>query len=150
MNVETVRLLIKDRQDVDAAMEEHYLVLNPILGTLDPTVGESREPVFFSVFTKEDNKHIGMCCLYNPTIDSIELGVRIFIPEYWNRGYGSEIINALCEYVFDNFFYVTAIYAKTPVYNARATACYEKNGFQQYSRVIMSGYNMLCLVKRRG
>ena len=150
MNMETPRLVIKDRQDDDAIMENYHLLLNPELAVLDPSLGENREPVFSSIFTKEGNIHIGICCLYNPTVDSIELGVRIFTPECWSKGYGSEVINALCEHVFDNFFYITTVYAKTPIYNTRAIACYEKNGFQQYSRVMMSGYDMLYLVKRRG
>lgn len=145
--IETLRLTIADRQLKDMPTEEYYLALHPEIKELDPTVGESRDPTFYSIFTKELNKHIGMCCLYNFTATEVELGVRIFIPEHWSMGYGSEVVNALCEYVFNSSPQIMAVLAKTPVYNTRAVRCYEKCGFTQRSHAPLSGYDMVFMVR---
>lgn len=152
--IETLRLIIQDRQSADIRMEQHYAALFPQLLDLDPTVGESRNPIFLSLFEKEENRHIGSCSLYNFTNTEVEFGVRIFIPEYWNKGYGCEVVNALCEYVFNCFPQIMTVLAKTPVYNTRAIRCYEKCNFREYSRAILDGYDMVfmrrlrCLLQR--
>lgn len=146
---ETAHLIIVNRQLKDIAMEEVYLNLYPEIGILDPPVGESRNPTLYSVFIKENNLHIGFCCLYNLTITSIELGIRIFNPDYWGKGYGGEILNMLCKHAFSNFPWITAVLAKTPVYNTRAIRCYEKCGFVQTSHAILDGYDMVFMAKRR-
>jgi len=147
--IETPHLTIADRQLEDIPTEELYLNLYPEIKELDPSVGESINPTFYSIFTKELNKHIGLCCLYNFTTTEVELGVRIFITDYWNKGYGSEVVNALCEYVFNSCPQIMTVLAKTPVYNIRAVRCYEKCGFTQYSRALLSGYDMIFMMKSR-
>lgn len=152
--IETTRLIIVDRLLKDIPMEEFYLNLHPELKELDPAVGECRDPAFYSVFTKDTlvggiGKHIGVCCLYNLVGSGVELGVRIFIPEYWNKGYGSEVVNALCDYAFSSFLQVTAVFAKTPVYNTRAARCYEKCGFARHSQAVLGGYEMIYMVRHR-
>lgn len=148
--IETFHLTIIDRQLKDAPIEESYLTIHPELRELDPSVGKCRNPVFYSIFAKENNRHIGMCCLYNFTGTEIELGVRIFIPEYWNRGYGGEVVNALCEYTFNLFSRVMSVLAKTPAHNIRAIRCYEKCGFVQHSRAVLDGYDMVFMTRPRG
>lgn len=143
--IETPRLIIADRQLKDIPMEEHYSTLHPELSELDPYVSESRDPIFYSIFTKVSNRHIGMCCLYNITNTEVELGIRIFNPDYWSRGYGSEVVNTLCEYVFSGTPQIMTILAKTPVHNTRAIKCYEKCKFSQYSRAILDGHDMVLM-----
>lgn len=148
--VETARLVIIDRQLKEIPVEELYLGLYPEIKVLDPTVGKSINPTFYSIFTKgEIIRHIGTCCLYNFTGVEIELGVRIFIPEYWDKGYGTEIVSALCKYLFNSCPQVVQVLAKTPVYNVRAARCYEKCGFTQYSRAVLDGYDMIFMAKGR-
>ena len=146
--IETPRLIIADRQFKDIPTEVFYLTLHPELRDLDPTVGESRGAVFYSIFTKDVNRHIGICCLYNPTTSTCELGVRIFNPDYWNEGYGSEVVNALCEYVF-NFSLIITILAKTPSHNSRAIRCYEKCQFTQYSQAVLDEHDMVFMRRQR-
>ena len=146
--IETSRLYLKNKQSSDNLTEDYYLNLYPDISELDPTVGKSKNPIFYSIFTKDDNRHIGICCLYNFTITTIELGVRIFIPEYWSKGYGTEIVNALSEIAF-NLATIESVYAKTPVYNVRAIKCYEKCQFIQYTRAMLDGYDMVFMRRLR-
>ena len=145
--IETANLSINKRREEDSLLEEYYSTIIPELAKLDPTVGECFNPIFFSIFTKE-NVHIGSCSLYNLINTGIELGVRIFNPDYWGKGYGTEIVDALCEYVFDSLPHVTTVYAKTPASNTRAMRCYEKCGFQACSRAVVDGYDMIFMVRQ--
>ena len=152
--METPRLLIVDRCLRDIPIEEYYNNAHPEINELDPPVGACNNPFYYSVFLKNEesgfNCHIGICSLYNLSKSSVEFGVRIFIPEYWNKGYGSETVNALCELVFSSFPGVDMIFAKTPTYNTRAIRCYEKCGFIQDNLVVLDGHDMVYMVKRRG
>ena len=145
----TLRLTIKDSQPLDHAAVELNTGLHPEISTLDPPVGESRDPVFYSIFIKEDYRHIGICCLYNLTNMGVEFGVRIFLPEYWGMGLGPEVVNALCGLAFGAHPEIPTVFAKTPVYNERAIRCYKKCGFMQYSRAMLSGYDMIYMMKSR-
>jgi len=145
--VETEHLQIASSLPMDEDVEQYYLKLNPIILHLDPPVGESRSPLMWAVIVREDSKLIGKCCLYNPTPAAIELGVRIFASEYWNMGYGKEIINALCLYVSTFMPERSVILAKTPVYNHRAIRCYTGCGFSQYGKALIGGFDMVLLRK---
>lgn len=148
--IETTRLVIADRQPEDIVAEVNNLALHPELQHLDPIIGETSNIVFYSIFVREEaDKHIGTCCLYDFTNTEVELGIRIFIPQYWSRGYGTEVVNALCEHVFNCFSPITTVLAKTPAYNIRAIRCYEKCGFTQYSQAPVEGYDMVYMRRSR-
>ena len=140
--IETPRLIITARQPGDIALEEGHLALHPEILQLDPSVGKNVHPIFYSVIKKGDNEYIGTCCFYNFKRSEVELGVRIVIPDFWGMGYGSEVVNALCEYVF-YYFPVVTVFAKTPAYNTRAIACYQKCKFMEYALVNLDGYDMV-------
>jgi len=146
--IDTQRLTLAPRRQVDKLMEDYYMTLHPELVTLDPPIGNSINPILFSIFAKDDNKHIGLCSLYNLNHASVELGVRIFIPEYWSKGYGTEIVNALCEYAFSTYR-VLAVLVKTPATNTRAIKCYEKCGFVKYAQMVLEGYEMIFMIKQK-
>jgi RimJ/RimL family protein N-acetyltransferase len=72
------------------------------------------ERIIGGVFLQETRAFIGTCAIYLNREGERELGYRI-LPEYWGRGYASEIItplirfgfrelrqSALCAYVFDD------------------------------------------------
>lgn len=52
------------------------------------------------VIEKESNKPIGECKLGFPDEEGISHPDFKFIPEYWQKGFGKELVNALCKYVF--------------------------------------------------
>lgn len=148
--IRTAHLIIADRQPEDVMLESAYLILHPEVAELDPAVGECINPVFYSIFTKDTNRHIGVCCLYNPTGTAVELGIRIFEPNQWNKGYGTEVVNALCEFTFNSNPALALVQAKTPIYNTRAIRCYEKCKFTQYAQAILGKYDMVFMMRPRG
>lgn len=149
VRIETVRLRIAERLPEDSTLEQVYAGMYPELEDLDPTVGEFRNPELLSVFLKRDGWHIGTCCLYNRTQSNVEIGLRIFIPEYWGQGYGKEIVEGLCFYAFSSFSPVDEVVLKTPVLNTRAFMCYDKCGFKEYARTNIGGVDMILMSRRK-
>lgn len=147
--IKTAHLRIVNTRPGDDGVVQYYSALYPEIEELDPHVGECVSPVFYSILTKDGNAHIGICCLYNPTATEIELGVRIFIPEYWNRGYGSEAVDGLCLYAFSIYPNINTILAKTPIHNVRAMNCYMKCNFLVCNLAVMSGHKMVFMKRRR-
>ena len=147
--LETPNLTIRAMQPEDAVIADSCSKLYPSLLQLDPPIGRTRLPVYYSLLIKDTDEYIGICSLYNYNRlnREIELGIRIVKPDYWGKGYGSEVVNALCEFVFNDYS-VTSVLAKTPVYNTRAIACYKKCGFTQYAQGTLDGYQMVFLVRR--
>ena len=147
--IETASLTIKEKGLAEIPMEESYRAIYPELKDLDPAVGVCMNPVYFSIFLKDD-MFIGTSCFYNWSDTEVEFGVTILIPHYWSKGYGTEITNALCDYAFSEYPHLTRILVKTPLTNTRARRCYEKCGFEPYKEVVMGAYWMLYMIRRRG
>jgi RimJ/RimL family protein N-acetyltransferase len=89
----------------------------------------SRYDYWFAVDTLE-GIHIGNCGYYH--IDSInkeaELGIMIGDRSYWDKGYGTDTVNALVNYLFGEKDF-QRIYLKTLESNDRALRCFQKCGF---------------------
>lgn len=145
--IETARLIIADRQSLDVLTENAYSARYPELNELDPAVGEFKNVLYYSIHAKMNNEHIGSCCLYNFTNSECELGIRIFNPAYWNKGYGTEVVNALCGYVFAASSAIMAVLAKATAHNIRAIRCYEKCGFIKRSEGYLDGHYMVFMVR---
>jgi RimJ/RimL family protein N-acetyltransferase len=77
-----------------------------------------------------DGRHIGNCTFYD--IDSnkgeAQLGIMIGEREYWDRGYGTDIVTTLADHAFRNANF-NRIYLKTLDWNLRAQKCFLKCGF---------------------
>ena len=54
------------------------------------------------ILEKESGKRIGECKLGLPNKIGISTTDIKLLPEYWGKGYGKEIKNALCKYLFNN------------------------------------------------
>jgi ribosomal-protein-alanine N-acetyltransferase len=104
----------------------------------------------FSVDTL-DGLHIGNCVYYNVNkIESkAEIGIMIGNRDYWNQGYGTEIVNTLLNYVFDKTGLKKA-YLTTLVWNARAHKCFKKCGFSENGELMRDGYRFTVMVVDRG
>jgi len=144
----TDRLLVTSRMQGDSLNEQLAEILHPELLILDPPVGENRNPTYFSIFSKVVYIHIGICCLYNlgqyPGAQlSIEMGVRIFNPEYWGKGYGTELVKGLTYYAYGLLPELNHLILKTPIDNKRALRCYEKCGFVEYDRALVDNFLMV-------
>ena len=91
--------------------------------------------------------HIGNCACYN--IDykkgEAEVGIMIGHRDFWDRGYGSDAMTTLVDYIFSETD-LKLLYLKTLDYNFRAQQCFRKCGFApdgrgdsgQHSFVLMS------------
>lgn len=86
------------------------------------------------VFTIEtlDGRVIGNAGLINLDFESrrVDMGIMIGEKDCWNKGYGTEAISLLLEFLFDELnMNRVALIADTR--NHRAIRCYEKCGFQK-------------------
>ncbi len=80
-----------------------------------------------------DGKHIGNCSYYNisETRGEAELGIMIGNRNYWNKGYGSDVVTTMVNYIFCQTN-LNRIYLKTLASNSRAQKCFQKCGFTPY------------------
>ena len=86
----------------------------------------------FSIVTQENDKIIGNCSFFNidETNRTAEIGIIIGEKEYQSKGYGTEAVNLLIQFGFENRNY-NNIYLHVYSFNERAIACYEKAGFKR-------------------
>ncbi len=91
-------------------------------------IKNSKNTARFSVFI--DNEHIGNSMFYN--IDyfnkSMELGIMIGKKNYWNKGHGTDTVNTMIEFIFNNTDF-SKIYLHTLKWNTRAQQAFIKCGF---------------------
>jgi RimJ/RimL family protein N-acetyltransferase len=77
-----------------------------------------------------------------------EIGIMIGDREYWNKGYGAEVINALLERLFETTN-LDRIYLNTLAWNLRAQKCFKKCGFVETGRVERDGSEFLIMLLHR-
>jgi len=89
-----------------------------------------------------DGKHIGNCVYYdiNNTKGEAELGIMIGDRDYWDKGYGSDAVTTLVNYIFHQTN-LKRIYLKTQDSNRRAQKCFQKCGFTPYGHLSKDGYS---------
>jgi RimJ/RimL family protein N-acetyltransferase len=91
-----------------------------------------------------DGKHIGNCAYYNISEKNgeTELGIMIGDRDYWNKGYGTDVIQSLLAHIFGNTG-MDRVYLKTLASNYRAQNCFLKSGFKPYVRLVKNGHDFL-------
>jgi len=103
----------------------------------------------FAIETK-DGKHIGNCSYYG--IDKIksevELGIMIGNRDYWNKGYGTDTVITLVNYIF-NETNLERIHLKTLESNYRAQKCFQKCGFTTCGHVNRYGFSLMLMETHR-
>ena len=101
--------------------------------------------ITFGVDTPE-GKHIGNCVYYN--IDEVknetEIGIMIGDRDYWNKGYGTDTISTLIDYIFHKTKF-KRVYLKTLEDNSRAQRCFEKCGLISCGYKEQDGYKFLLM-----
>lgn len=99
----------------------------------------------FAVET-QDGKHIGNCVFYNVdrVMNETEIGIMIGEREYWDQGYGTDIISTLIEFLFKRFKF-NRIYLKTLVANIRAQKCFKKCGLVPCGYRELDSYRFLLM-----
>ncbi|MGI8865335.1 MAG: GNAT family N-acetyltransferase [Rubrobacteraceae bacterium] len=79
-------------------------------------------------FMIDAGEPIGMATLYNFRSEGCELGIKIGPRDLRGRGYASETVNLLVEYVFENLR-LKRIRGSTLAHNVRMQRVFEKCGF---------------------
>ena len=93
-----------------------------------------------------DGKHIGNCVYYgiNKIKREAELGIMIGHRDYWSKGYGTDAVTALIDYIFHQTR-LKRIYLKTLESNSRAQKCFQKCGFTSYGHRSCNGFNFVLM-----
>jgi RimJ/RimL family protein N-acetyltransferase len=93
-----------------------------------------------------DRIHIGNCVYYN--IDKInreaEVGIMIGNRDYWNKGYGTDAMTVLVDFIFRHTNF-KRLYLKTLEKNLRAQQSFLKCGFVPYGHLERDGYHFLLM-----
>ncbi len=93
-----------------------------------------------------DGKHIGNCGYYG--IDEIkgeaELGITIGDRDYWNKGYGTDAVTTLVNYIFRQTN-LNRIYLKTLESNSRAQKCFQKCGFTPCGHLVKDRFSFMLM-----
>ena len=87
-----------------------------------------------------DGKHIGNFMYYDIDLrrGEAELGIMIGDREYWGKGYGTDTIKAVQDYIFTNTP-LTRVYLHTLEWNERARRSFAKAGLREVKTVRRSG-----------
>ncbi len=93
-----------------------------------------------------DGKHIGNCSYYNVSKirGEAELGIMIGNRNYWNKGYGTDAVITLVNYIFSQTS-LNRVYLKTLESNIRAQKCFPKCGFTPYGHLVKDGFSFVLM-----
>jgi len=96
------------------------------------------------------SKHVGNCSYYNisETRGEAELGIMIGNRNYWNKGYGTDAVTTMVNYIFRQTN-LNRIYLKTLESNSRAQKCFQKCGFTPYSHLDKDGFSFALMETHR-
>src|SRR3989304_915470 len=160
--IKTARIKLRDKAPADA-WDDYSWETDPELAKLDaaPVI-----PISYSQYLVDytwdlraprttsrqfavdtlDGKHIGNCSYYNLDRNrgEAELGIMIGDRDYWNKGYGVDVIIALLEHIFQETK-VNRVHLKTLDWNARAQKCFQKCGFTPCGELTRDGYNFMLM-----
>jgi RimJ/RimL family protein N-acetyltransferase len=97
-----------------------------------------------------DGKHIGNCAYFgiNKTKGEAEIGIVIGDRHYWDRGYGTDAVKALADYIFSQLGF-KRIHLKTLASNKRAQRCFGKCGFRVYGNKNSGAHSFLLMEMHR-
>ncbi|MDD5045239.1 MAG: GNAT family protein [Candidatus Omnitrophica bacterium] len=97
-----------------------------------------------------DGKHIGNCTCYeiNPRKAEAQVGIMIGDKNYWNKGYGADVLNTLVNYIYDTSSF-NRLYLKTLEWNKRAQKCFAKCGFTFCGTLRRDSYKFLLMELKR-
>jgi len=96
---------------------------------------QERRAFTFAIEEASERKLIGGTGLFSFdwTSRSAEVGISIYNPEYWGKGYGAESLNLIIGFAF-NELNLNRVGLEVFDFNKRAHQCYIKVGFQEMGR----------------
>ncbi len=94
----------------------------------------------------KDNIHIGNVMYYDYSISNkqTELGIMIGDKDYWGKGYGTEAVQLLLEYLF-SVLNLKRVYLHTLSWNYRAQASFIRAGFNVVRSVRRGGHDFILM-----
>ena len=109
----------------------------------------SRTRYLFAVETL-DGRHIGNCVYYgvDEANGEAEVGIMIGDRNYWDKGYGTDAVTALVNYIFRQTN-LNRLYLKTLDGNDRAQRCFKKCGFTPYGHRNRDGFYFVLMELHR-
>ena len=101
--------------------------------------------VRFAIDTTE-GRHIGNCTYYNidPEEGKAEVGIMIGDREYWGKGYGTDSMTAMLNYIFENTS-LNLLHLKTLDWNLRARRCFLRCCFTRHGASREDGHDFLIM-----
>jgi len=162
MNIKGTKVIIRPKKLADAENDYRWQT-DPELSALDAMTPSTmsyqdfyreylnwlRHPYYGRVTFGVDNfegKHIGNCVYYN--IDEVkketEIGIMIGDRNYWSKGYGTDTINKLNDFIFRHLKF-KRVYLKTLETNYHAQRCFEKCGLTSCGHKEQDGYKFLLM-----
>lgn len=109
---------------------------------------------YYSLYEKNENKHIGSVMIFNMANGRGEIGC-VFHKDYWRKGYGNESVRWMIDYGFDELE-LNRLHAHVIQFNEGSLGLLEKLGFikegllREHYFVENAYYNGVCygLLKR--
>ena len=88
--------------------------------------------------------HIGNVMYYdlNAKKREVELGIMIGDKAYWNRGYGTDVVDTLLDHLFSDLE-MEMVYLHTLAWNERAQSSFAKSGFREARPVRKGGQDFI-------
>jgi len=162
------KTVILREKNLDDARDDYLWEIDPELAHLD--AAPSKTTITFSQYLLDyadevrnpsitsrrlavdtfDGRHIGNCSYYgiNQTRSEAELGIMIGNRDYWDKGYGTDVVTTLVDYIFRNIG-LNRIYLKTLDFNKRAHRCFGKCGFTYYGHLKRDGFSFTLMELHR-
>lgn len=93
-----------------------------------------------------DGKQIGNCTYYNvdEAKGDAELGIMIGNRYYWDKGYGTDALITLINYIFRETS-LKRLYLKTLDSNTRAQKCFQKCNLTPYGHLDRDGFSFVLM-----
>ena len=98
----------------------------------------------FGIDDLATGRHIGniMYYGYDAKQREAEIGITIGDREYWSRGLGVDVVQAMLGYLFEEKR-LERVYLHTLTWNYRAQKSFERSGFQRIRQVARGGYEFI-------
>jgi RimJ/RimL family protein N-acetyltransferase len=97
-----------------------------------------------------EGRHIGNCTCYDidENRQEAQLGIIIGHREYWDKGYGADVVHTLVDHVFRTTR-LRRLYLKTLDWNLRAQKCFAGCGFTTFGHLHRNGYDFTLMELNR-
>jgi RimJ/RimL family protein N-acetyltransferase len=97
-----------------------------------------------------EGKHIGNCTCYdiNENEGEAQLGIMIGNRDYWDKGYGTDVVATMVNHIFLNTN-LNRIHLKTLDWNLRAQKCFQNCGFTSCGQMRRNSNNFVLMELKR-